>query len=265
MLSVAEFKDYLRRHLVSSGVRTQLALSQATEIDYGQLNKIFTGKTKRPEIETLQKIAPVIKRPIAEVMAAAGYPTAKGSVTEKPVGSGAGAEVAMDERTRMMAELGEQVMRIARSYDPPPVEVPFERMVIGYTVLPVEDYVPASHGAPDATQLRDTLRVPDELLEGCGDPHVFYVAGECLKPEGIRLGNYLIVDGANTSPQNGEVVVARLDGELTMKKYYRLGDRVELRPADPTYETLTAIDGKNQLEIVGVYHVHYALPKRGRR
>lgn len=43
-------------------------------MDYGQLNKIFTGKTQRPEIETLNKIAPAIKRPIAEVMTAAGYP-----------------------------------------------------------------------------------------------------------------------------------------------------------------------------------------------
>jgi len=71
---VREFSDYLKRHLITSGLRTQMALAAAIGMDYGQLNKIFTGKTQRPEIETLNKIAPAIKRPIAEVMTAAGYP-----------------------------------------------------------------------------------------------------------------------------------------------------------------------------------------------
>lgn len=68
------FKDYLHRHVRASGLRTQMALAKAIDMDYGQLNKIFRGKTQRPEIETLEKIAPAIRRPIEEVMRAAGYP-----------------------------------------------------------------------------------------------------------------------------------------------------------------------------------------------
>jgi hypothetical protein len=47
------FKDYLHRHVRASGLRTQMALAKAIDMDYGQLNKIFRGKTQRPEIETL--------------------------------------------------------------------------------------------------------------------------------------------------------------------------------------------------------------------
>lgn len=68
------FKDYLRRQLRTSRVGTQQALSRAIGMDYGQLNKIFTGKTQRPEIETLEKIADAIDRPLDEVLGAAGYP-----------------------------------------------------------------------------------------------------------------------------------------------------------------------------------------------
>lgn len=76
-----EFRAYLRRHLRTSGLGTQIALSQAIGMDYGQLNKIFTGKTQRPEIETLEKIAPAIGRPIDEVMRAAGYPVRRALAT----------------------------------------------------------------------------------------------------------------------------------------------------------------------------------------
>ena len=172
--------------------------------------------------------------------------------------------VTIDEHTRRMAEIGEQVVRLARAYDPPPTEVAFEVATSGFRELPVEDYVPASHGAPDATQLRDTIRIPEELLEGCQEPHVFYVAGDCLKPEGIRRGNHLIVDGARRNPKDGDVVVARIDSELTMKLYFRLTDRVELRPAAEGYETLVAIDGRNQLEIIGVAHAVYSTGKLSR-
>jgi len=68
-----DFGSYLRRHLVTSGLRTQLALSRELGMDYAQLNKIVTGKTARPEIETLERIAPAIKRPLGEVLLAAGY------------------------------------------------------------------------------------------------------------------------------------------------------------------------------------------------
>lgn len=212
----------------------------------GWVSKFEKDEIDTPRGNVLARLAQVLGLP---ELAPAGSEL---ELTPIPVNSSV-----LDEYTRQMAEIGEQIVRVVRAYDPPPTEVPFERIATGYIVLPVQDYVPASHAAPDASQVRDTLRIPEELLEGCQDPHVFYVAGDCLKPEGIRRGNHLIVDGARRSPQNGDVVVARLDGELTMKLYYRLDDRVELRPSAPGYETLVAVDGKNQLEIVGVAHAVY--------
>jgi transcriptional regulator with XRE-family HTH domain len=69
-----EFKVYLRRHIRTSGVNSQSELARRTGIDVSYINKIAMGRIMRPEIETLEKIAPVIRRPIEEVMRAAGYP-----------------------------------------------------------------------------------------------------------------------------------------------------------------------------------------------
>jgi hypothetical protein len=53
------------------------------------------------------------------------------------------------------------------------------------------------------------------------------------------------LSGGLRSPQNGDVVVARLD------------DRVEPRSAASGYDTLVTVDGKSQLEIVVVAHAVY--------
>src|SRR5262245_39485601 len=77
MAAMAEepFKDYLRRQIAASGIGTQLALARLTGIDVSYVNRIATGRILRPEIETLEKLATALGRPIAEVMRAAGYPT----------------------------------------------------------------------------------------------------------------------------------------------------------------------------------------------
>lgn len=79
MHEVTEFKNYLRTHLVTSGVKTQSALSEIIAMDYGQLNKIFTGKTKRPEPETVKLLAAALGRPEREALLAAGWPASFGS------------------------------------------------------------------------------------------------------------------------------------------------------------------------------------------
>jgi transcriptional regulator with XRE-family HTH domain len=98
-----EFGAYLRRHLTSSGLRTQLAVSRELGMDYAQLNKIVTGKTKRPAIETLERIAPAIKRPLGEVLLAAGYhaPQAAPSrafATHQATGAGGPSDALAEER-----------------------------------------------------------------------------------------------------------------------------------------------------------------------
>jgi len=98
-----EFGAYLRRHLTSSGLRTQLALSRELGMDYAQLNKIVTGKTKRPAIETLERIAPAIKRPLGEVLLAAGYHApaperAREYATHQATGAGGPSDALAEER-----------------------------------------------------------------------------------------------------------------------------------------------------------------------
>ena len=76
------------------------------------------------------------------------------------------------------------------------------------------------------------------------------VSGDSMIEAGILEGDYLVVDRA-LEPNNGKVVVAALDGELTVKRFYRVGDRLELRPDNQSYPPIS-ISGDMNLQIWGV-------------
>jgi repressor LexA len=62
--------------------------------------------------------------------------------------------------------------------------------------------------------------------------YVLRVKGNSMVDDGIRSGDYVIVENRNWA-SNGEMVVAVLEGnEATLKRYYKEGDRIRLQPAN---------------------------------
>jgi len=89
----------------------------------------------------------------------------------------------------------------------------------------------------EAIEGRDSIAVPDEFVRR-DNTFCLLVKGESMVDEGIRDGDYIIVegrDGANA----GETVVALIGDEATVKKYYP-GENgtVRLQPANPTMEPI---------------------------
>lgn len=59
------------------------------------------------------------------------------------------------------------------------------------------------------------------------------VRGESMIEDGILDGDIIVVDQRKTA-RNGDIVVALLEDETTVKHFYQDGPRVELRPANST-------------------------------
>lgn len=80
----------------------------------------------------------------------------------------------------------------------------------------------------------------------------FYVkvAGESMRDAGIFPGDILVVDRGE-QPQHGHVVVAVVDGELTVKRLYRKGKTIRLEAANPAFPDIE-IAGETELSIWGV-------------
>ena len=101
----------------------------------------------------------------------------------------------------------------------------------------------------EANEGQDTITVPEEFVRR-DNTFCLRVKGESMVDEGIRDGDYIIVegrDGANA----GETVVALIGSEATVKKYYpEQGGRVRLQPANPTMEPIFV--NEEDMQIRGV-------------
>ncbi len=128
------------------------------------------------------------------------------------------------------------------SEGPPEVELPFfGRIAAG---KPIE-----------AVAGDETLAVPSHLLagRGAGDHYVLRVAGDSMIDEGIFDGDYVVVQLRELAAP-GEMVVALVGDEATLKQFYPEGKRVRLQPANPNMEPIyvPAKDVKIQGIVVGL-------------
>jgi repressor LexA len=81
-----------------------------------------------------------------------------------------------------------------------------------------------------------TFRVDAALLGARARPNQVFllkVHGESMIGEGIFDGDLIFVERSEEARQ-GEIVAAMVDGEATVKRFYRRGDTVVLEPANPT-------------------------------
>jgi repressor LexA len=106
----------------------------------------------------------------------------------------------------------------------------------GARELPLLGQVAA--GVPiEAIEGRDTISVPEQFVRR-DNTFCLRVRGESMVDEGIRDGDYIIVEGRDAANQ-GETVVALIGDEATVKKYYREADgRIRLQPANPSMEPI---------------------------
>lgn len=88
-----------------------------------------------------------------------------------------------------------------------------------------------------------------KLLKG-EDNFLLRVKGDSMIGAHIQDGDYLLIR-PQASAENGEIVVARAEDEVTVKRLYRRRERVELRPENPEYETIVYRNGDEKVEIIG--------------
>ena len=88
-------------------------------------------------------------------------------------------------------------------------------------------------GAPiEPVPQAELIEVPPSMLRG-GRNFALRVKGESMREDGILPGDLVIVHKQDTA-QNGQTVVALLNREATIKRYYQKPDRIELHPANST-------------------------------
>lgn len=105
--------------------------------------------------------------------------------------------------------------------------------------LPVLGSVAA--GAPILAEenIEDTLPFPAAFAKG--ESFMLKVKGDSMIDVGILDGDYVVVSAQPTA-NNGDVVVAIIDEEATVKTFYREPDRIRLQPENESYKPIYTTD-----------------------
>ena len=107
----------------------------------------------------------------------------------------------------------------------------------GAVSLPLLGFVAA--GTPiEAPEIPESVEIPETLLRH-GEHYALKVRGDSMIDDGIHDGDVLVVQRRERA-EPGQTVVALVEGEATVKRYYRQGHQVELRPANPSYQPILA-------------------------
>lgn len=110
--------------------------------------------------------------------------------------------------------------------------------------------VPAGLPASAEEHVDGSLDLNEHLVAHRESTFFIRVQGQSMSGAGIHDGDLLVVDRA-LEPQDGDIVVASVDNELTLKRLAKRNGQVRLLPENPCYRPIEFADGQ-ELSIWGV-------------
>jgi len=114
--------------------------------------------------------------------------------------------------------------------------------------VPMLGLIEAGFPSPAEEELSDTLSLDDYLIENKESTYMLKVKGDSMMDAGIRDGDMVLAD-RSAQPKIGDIVIAEIDEEWTMKYYIKKAGKVCLEPANKKYKTIYP---ENNLQIAAV-------------
>ena len=108
--------------------------------------------------------------------------------------------------------------------------------------------VQAGFPSPAEEELLDTLSLDEFLIRKPNATYLVKVSGDSMIDEGIKEGDLVLVERGR-QPQPGDIVIAQVDGQWTMKYFEKKNGKVRLLAANKKYPP---IEPQNELVIGGV-------------
>ena len=114
--------------------------------------------------------------------------------------------------------------------------------------IPLVGSVQAGFPSPEEESLCDIISMDEYLVAKPEASFLLQVSGDSMIGEGIMAGDLVIVERGR-EPKSGDIVIAEVDGEWTMKYFKREGKQVVLEAANPKYPIIRP---KTELRLGGV-------------
>lgn len=125
-------------------------------------------------------------------------------------------------------------------------------------ILDIPVYGSVAAGAPILAEdhVEDFLPLPTSFFPtNSGQYFILKVSGQSMIDAGIYDGDHVIVKRQEVAG-NGQMVVALIDNEATVKTFYMHKDHIELRAENPAYQPILVKDCKILGLVVGLYRLY---------
>jgi len=103
--------------------------------------------------------------------------------------------------------------------------------------LPLLGRIAAGEPILAEQNIEDWIPLPKSMVRSNRNAFLLKVKGESMKEDHILDGD-IIVARHQVDAENGEIVVAVIDGEATVKRFYRERDHVRLQPANSDFKPI---------------------------
>jgi len=124
------------------------------------------------------------------------------------------------------------------------------RSIVRSEGLPLLGSVAAGQPVLAEENIEDYISVP-EVAGGADGEYLLRIRGDSMKNAGILEGDFVVVRPQDTA-QEGEIVVALLGEEATVKRFYREADHIRLQPENETMEPIRSKEVKVLGRVVGL-------------
>lgn len=120
--------------------------------------------------------------------------------------------------------------------------------------VPVVGRVTAGVPITATENIEDYIMLPQAMI-GSGEHFILSVRGDSMIEAGILDGDYVIVRKQNTA-ENGEIVIAMIDDEATVKRFYKENGVFRLQPENSTMDPIIVSDLTILGKVVSLYRFY---------
>lgn len=123
----------------------------------------------------------------------------------------------------------------------------YSKAIVAFPLF--SDLVQCGFPSPAADYVEQRIDLNELLVHHPSATYFVKAAGDSMLEAGISDGDLLVVDSSR-KPGHGDIVIAAVDGEFTVKRL-QLRPRIQLNPMNPAYSPIL-ISSEDTLDVFGV-------------
>ncbi|MHC1682854.1 MAG: transcriptional repressor LexA [Clostridiaceae bacterium] len=118
--------------------------------------------------------------------------------------------------------------------------------------IPIVGKVTAGAPILAVENIEDNFMLPTQFLSSNKELFILKVVGDSMVEAGIHENDFAIIEKTN-SANNGEIVVALIENEATIKRFYKESNFIRLHPENSSYEDIIVSDCQVIGKLAGLF------------